>query len=127
MVQNKVLRIITKSPWNTHAPPIFIKFGILTVFGINKLQTACFMYKVMNNLVHSFFVNMFTVNSSIHNYNTRQKNNLHIPSYRTNVREHNVSVFGVNMWNDSPEECNELRTYNQFRLKCKLYLLSKQL
>ena len=40
-------------------------------FGINKLQTAFFMYKVMNNLVPSFFVNMFTVNSGIHNYNTR--------------------------------------------------------
>ena len=87
VVQNKVLRIITNSPWNTHAPPIFIKLGILTVFNINKLQTACFMYKVMNNLVPSLFVNMFTVNSAIHNYNTRQKNNLHVPSYRTKVLE----------------------------------------
>ena len=60
LVQNKVMCIITNSPWNTHAPPIFIKFGILTVFNINNLQTACFMYKVMNNLVLSFFVNMFT-------------------------------------------------------------------
>ena len=72
---------------DTHAPPIFIKLGILTVFNINKLQTACFMYKVMNNLVNSFFVNMFTVNSGIHNYNTRQKNNLYVPSYRIKVLE----------------------------------------
>ena len=97
VIQNKVLRIIRNSPWNTHASPIFIKLGILTVFNINKLQTACFMYKVMNNLVPSFFVNMFTVNSAIHNYNTRQNNNLHVPSYRTKVREHSVSVCAVNM------------------------------
>ena len=71
VVQNKVLCIITNSPWHTHAPPIFIKLGIFTVFNINNLQTACFMYKVMNNLVPSFFVNMFTVNNAIHNYNTR--------------------------------------------------------
>ena len=127
VVHNKVLRIITNSPWNTHAPPIFIKLGILTVFNINKLQTACFMYKVMNNLVPSFIVNMFTVNSAIDNYNTRQKNNLHIPGYRTKVREHSVSVCGVNMWNDIPEELKELRTYNQFRMKYKRYFLSKQL
>ena len=107
--------------------PFFIKYGILTVFNINKLQTACFMYKVMNNLVPSFFVNMFTVNSAIHNYNTRHKNNLHIPSYCTTVREHSVNVCGVNMWNDILEEFKERRTYNQFRLKCKRYLLSKQL
>ena len=31
------------------------------------------MYKVLNNLIPSFFVNMFTVNSAIDNYNTRQK------------------------------------------------------
>ena len=46
-----------------------------------------YVYKVMNNLVPSFFVNIFTVNSAIHNYNTRQKNNLHIPSCHTKVRE----------------------------------------
>ena len=62
---------------------------------------------------------MFTVNSAIHNYNTRQKNNLHVPIYRTKVREHSVNVCGVNMWNDIPEEFKELRTYNQFRLKYK--------
>ena len=99
----------------------FIKLGILTVFNINKLQTACVMYKIMNNLVPSFCVNMFTVNSAIHNYNTRQKKNLHVLSYRTNVREHSVSIFGVNMWNDIPKEFKELRTCNQFRLKCKRY------
>ena len=81
----------------------------------------------MNNLVPSYFVNMFTVNSAIHNYNTRQNNNLHIPRYRTKVRKHSVSVCGVNMWNDIPEEFKELRTYNQFWLKCKRYFLSNNL
>ena len=58
----------------------------------------------MNNLVPSFFVNMFTVNSSIHIYNTRQKNNfLHAPIYHINVREHSVKVCGVKMWNGVPE------------------------
>ena len=83
------------------------------------------MYKVMNYLVPSFFVNMFTGNSAIHN--TRQKNNLHVPSYRIKVREHSASVCGVRMWNDIPEELKELRTYNQFKLKCKRYLFLKQL
>ena len=69
----------------------------------------------MNNLVPSFFVNyMFTVTRAVHNCNTRQKNNLHIPSYRIKVRKHSVSVFCVNMWNDIPEEFKELRTCNQF-------------
>ena len=82
------------------------------------------MYKVMifmNNLVPSFFVDMFTVNRATHNYNTRQKNNTHVPSYRITVREHSVSVCGVKMWNDIPEELKELSTSNQFMLKCKRY------
>ena len=94
-MQNKALRIITNSQWNTHATPIFIKLGILTVFNINKLQTACFMYKVTNNVVSSFFLNILTVNSAIQNYNTRQRNNLHVSSYRTKVLEHSVSVCVV--------------------------------
>ena len=80
----------------------------------------------MNNIVLSFIVNMFTVNSAIHNYNTRQKNNLHVPvpSYRIKVREHGVRVCDVKIWNNIPEELKELRTCDQFRLKCKRYLLS---
>ena len=93
---------------DTHAPPIFSKLNILTVFGINKLQTACFMYKVMNNLVPSYFVNMFTVNSAIHNYNTRQKNNLHVPSYCIKVREHSVSVCGVKCGMTFPKNLKNL-------------------
>ena len=82
----------------------------------------------MNNLVPSFFVNMFTVIRAIHNHNTRQKNNLHVPSYRIKVKKHSVRVCGVKMWNDIREELKELRACNQFRLKCKRYFfLSKQL
>ena len=125
VVRIKVLRMITNSPWNTHAPPIFIKLGILTVFNINKLQTAFFMYMVMNNLVPSFFVKMFTVNSAIYNYDTLQKNNLLVPSYRTTVRKHSVSVCGVNMWNDIPEQVKEFKTCNQFKLKYKRYCFVK--
>ena len=77
----------------------------------------------MNNLVPSLFVNTFTINNAIRDYNTRQKNHLHVPS-RTRVREHSVSVSGVKMWNYIPEEFNEFRTYNQFRLKFKRHLLS---
>ena len=73
----------------------------------------------MNNLVPSFHINMFAVISAIHNYNTDQKNNLHVPSYRS------VSVSGVKMWNDIPEGLKELRTCNQFRLKCKRYFFVK--
>ena len=121
VVQNKALCILTNSPCNTHSPSIFIKLGILTVFSINNLQTACFIYKAMNKIVPSFFVNMFAINCAIHNYNTRQENNLHVTSYSTKVREHSVSVSGVNMWNNIPEEFKELKTYNQFRLKLKRY------
>ena len=44
VIQNKVLRIITNSPWNAHASPIFSKLNILTVFGINTKVTNGMLY-----------------------------------------------------------------------------------
>ena len=57
VIHNKVLRIITNSPWNTHGPLIFSKLNILTVFGINKLQTACFiLFILFKNFTRTLYI-----------------------------------------------------------------------
>ena len=47
------MRLITNSPWLAHTAPIFNRLKVMTIFEINKLQIACFMFKYIhiNSLV----------------------------------------------------------------------------
>ena len=46
--QKKALRMIAFAKWDAHTKPLFKKYGILTIFDTNKLQTCCFVYKAVN-------------------------------------------------------------------------------
>ena len=52
---------------------------LMNIFGINKLQIFCFMYKINKQLLPSFFfLNIYSLNSSISDHNTRQAPHLHV-------------------------------------------------
>jgi hypothetical protein len=70
LTQKRAIRVISNSCRDAHAAPLFKKLKILTILELNKLQVACFMYRVSRNMVPSFFVNMFCFNSNIHSHFT---------------------------------------------------------
>ena len=69
--QKKALRAITFTKRNAHITPLFKHLNILTVYDINKLQTLCFVYKAVNNLLPRHFNTFFNPNINIHQHNTR--------------------------------------------------------
>ena len=71
--QKKALRIIAFAKWDIHTKPLFKKYGVLTIFDNNKLQTCCFVYKAANNQLLDRFSNLFSMNSNVHHYDTRQR------------------------------------------------------
>ena len=65
LTQKKAIRIITNSAWRAHTYPLFHKLSILKIEELHKLQVACFMFKVHNSLMPSYFANVFhDINSS---------------------------------------------------------------
>ena len=54
--KKKALRAITLTKRNEYATPLFKNLNILTVYDINTLQTLCFVYKVVNNLLLKHFI-----------------------------------------------------------------------
>ena len=123
LLQKKAVRIITNSSWLAHTAPLFKRLKLLTIFDINKLQTACFVFKSVNSDIPSYFVNMFVSNSNIHQYNTRQVDKLHLRFSRTKTRQNSVAIYGVKIWNDIPEYLRNLRTLNHFKRQYKKQLL----
>ena len=49
--QKKSSSSTTFTKCNAHTTPLFKHLNILTIYNINKLQTLCFVYKAVNNLL----------------------------------------------------------------------------
>ena len=67
------------------------------------------------------FASLFTKNYCIHNYNTRQKDSLHVISRRTKVRELSIKIRDTNWWNSLPTTMKEITSFNQFKSKPRYY------
>lgn len=121
--QKKAIRTVTFSNRLTHTKPIFKKLSILTVFDINKQQTAIFMYKCINNLLPTKFFNLFDRNSNIHDHSTRQCDDIHILRHSLNIRRYSVKIFGPKLWNSIPPTIRLSPTLNSFKVSYKKLLL----
>jgi hypothetical protein len=124
-LQKKALRIITYSKWNSHSAPIFKLIRVLNVYDINKIQMGCFVYKFFNGLLPSLFDNYFVTNCSIHSYNTRYSNNLHLylPRCRTETRANSIRILGVKLWNSIDLAIRQKKSVFSFKRNYKKYLI----
>ena len=121
-IQKKAIRLIANSDWNAHTAPLFRDFNVLTVHQINRLQVASFMFKVFYKLLPQYFNDMFISNSLVHNYNTRQCDDFHVPYHRLVLASNSIRVYGVNVWNSIPRDLRNTTSLKLFRTMYKLYL-----
>ena len=96
-VQKKALRVVAGTKWNTHSAPLFKHNRILRANSLNKLQTACCMYKAIRRTLPKIFQNYYLLNTDVHKYNTRQSFNIHTFSARTRVRKFRIKHHGPNI------------------------------
>ena len=68
VLQKKIVRIITLSPYNSHALPLFKRLNQLTIYDINKLAVATFMYRYENNSLPQVFSGFFVATSAVHDH-----------------------------------------------------------
>jgi len=120
--QKKVIRIMTFSHWQAHSEPIFIKLEILNVFNINKLQIGCFVYNAVSYSLPEYFCTMFSRNSSVHSYSTRQSDDLRIVRYSSNLVKYTLRSRGPLLWNALPEDLKKMPSVNSFK-RCYAKLL----
>ena len=94
VLQKKIVRIITLSPYNSHALPLFKRLNQLTIYDINKLAVATFMYRYENNSLPQVFSGFFVATSAVHDHYTRSSSKLHILFARTNIMWNQLRVHG---------------------------------
>ena len=75
-LQKRAIRTITRSKYNAHTSPLLKQMEILSVNDMLHQKALAFYYKYGNkNLPYHFNSFDITTQGSLHNYNTRQRNN----------------------------------------------------
>jgi len=120
----KAVRLITNNVWYAHALPLFYKLKLLTLYDINKLQTACFTYLALHHLLPTHFEHYFQLNSLIHEHNTRSSSNLHSVYHSTSLRSYTTIIKAPSIWNSLSLDIKNAKNIYSFKLKYKYFLIS---
>jgi hypothetical protein len=91
----------------------------LTTLEVNRQRNiAIETYKIMNGLAPEFLKDLFITNNL--RYNTRQCNNLKVPTVRTTTYGiHSIKCFAVKIWNSLPKETVLSKSLKDFKMKIK--------
>ena len=99
LLQKKAMRIILGVNQRAHSEPLFSSLCVLSVSNVYMYNIGLLMYKYHHGLLPNI-LDMFELNSTIHQYYTRQSNLLHVPSCRTELGKRfflgtKLSLYGM--------------------------------
>ena len=85
------------------------------------------MFKCMNNQAPTYLKIMFDKRSQIHDYNTRNNNDINLVKCRTTLAQNSFYYRGAVVWNSLPPEIRNLSNLNTFKRNLRNYFLSSWL
>ena len=84
------------------------------------------MYKIANNIVPSYLINLFQMRNSsddtISSLRSVTNRNFLIPKPKLNLFKNSLSYSGAIIWNSIPLEIKNSNSLNMFVNKCKAWL-----
>ena len=87
---------------------------------INRI--GIMMYKYANNLLPPVINDMYTTNSDVHNYTTRQKHLLHVNKSNINIYSRSFANTSARIWNVMQSEIEVNVSISKFKMSSKMYL-----
>ena len=124
ILQKRVIRIISKKPFDAHTDPIFKDLEILKFPEIYLFHIGKFMYLYKKGLLPNIFDGMFTVTSDIHSYNTRNSKTFYVFSARTNIRSFAIRFKGPIFFNSLGSKIQNSASISLFKSRLKAFFLS---
>lgn len=125
ILQKKAVRIICKSGFRDHTPPLFHDLGIMSIFDIYQLQLGIFMYRRINNLLPQAIQFPIVYNHHVHDHCTRSASSLRNSKPRTELRKRCANYAGVKLWNTLPDHITLSDTFSIFKRRL-IYCLNNR-
>ena len=98
VLQKRVIRIIAKVDKFHHTDSLFTKFEIIKFCRINDYMIGQIMIKAFRRLLPEPVQSIFVKNENIYDYNTRQRNDFHLPRPKSNLLKKSIAFKGVVVW-----------------------------
>ena len=111
VVQKRIIRVITKSCFDTSSAPLFYEHNFLNLSDIYVLQIGLFMFSFKKKLLPVGFHGIFLSSSQLNSYNTRNAMNYRSQFSRTNFRKFTIAYQGPNFWNTQLNSKTNLQKY----------------
>jgi len=91
-LNNKLLRILQNKPYIFPVKDLYHNFDTLAIPELHIYQLLILVHEFLHHkyLLRTAFANYFTINSAVHLYNTRVRENVHIDSVSTNYCKRTV-------------------------------------
>ena len=121
-LQKKTIRTITFSYYLEHTAPIFKKLNILSFKKLVTQRISLIMYKRHLNILPSPIVNLFSMNNTQHNYNTRQHTHFRTQIGKTEHVYKLLSFHGANIWNHMSNKISLDVSYVCYKKLSKKYI-----
>ena len=89
IVQIRLIRTISCSPYQAHTAPLFYANRLLTISYINTYTIGAFMYRFLNGNLPDIFEGFFVKNRdrNVHQYNVHNADELYVPYARLDVKK----------------------------------------
>ena len=98
-MQKRAIRTIVGARKYAHTAPMFLYLKLLNIKEIYIYCVQLFMYKYHHRILPSVFSDLYVRNNSVHEYETRQQNLLHVPLIFTKPLSKSVRISGVTLYN----------------------------
>ena len=125
LIQKKLIRIITCSPFRAHTEPLYFANKILKVCDINDYIVGTFMYECLYGNIPDIFRSYFQRNADVHDHNLRNANDLHVPYGRLDIRKFSIKIAGANLWNSLPLFVKNSQSVHIFKKNMRHYLTER--
>ena len=123
-VQNFGCRIITGKRKFDHITPVLRELRWLPVTSFLKYTLGVLAFKCVKGLAPSYLCRRFKTRASVHNRNTRYKNTLNIPAYKSASGQRTFLYRATSFWNSLPCEIRECNNLPIFKRLLKEFLTS---
>ena len=121
-VQSFALRLVTEASKYDHITPLLHQLQWLPVKSILLVKEGVLAFKCVKGLAPSYLTARFNKRSTVHDKDTRNKDSLIIPHYKSTSGQRTFPYRGIRLWNSFPIELRELNEIGRFKRELKEFL-----
>ena len=109
-LQNKLLKVLTKSNYRHSTDKLHKDLEILKVKDLYKSSLHHFVYNCVKGSPINPFKNYFAHRSDQHDYNLRNNDDLNRRNVSLNIGQSTTQFTGATLWNDLPDNLTDIKT-----------------